>query len=482
MRFTILKILSRQVLIGTLKNKSTIVLIGIFNILIIAALFSGYSAFRQQQTSVKDHSHEVRERWENNPDKHPHRMAHYGYVVFRQKFPLSFFDFGMDSYLGNAVFLEAHRQNTVNFSEASLSNGLLRFGEISAGMILQVLLPLLLFFWGFDLIARERENGTLRILLTQGISWPELIVGKALGLFYLSLSIFTPAIVIGFILLASNDSGLQNSQAFGRFSVLIISYLVYFSIISLLAVYVSAQSNSSKTALIKLIGCWLVFTLILPKISQVAGQNLFPSPSKIEFDTTVEAALIKQGDSHDPNDPHYKALKDSLLRAYNVDSTHKLPFNYGGYVMREGERLSAEIYNQHQQKLVHTYQQQQNAVRLTALINPFLAIKNLSMALAGTDYNTYNDFQNQVEAYRYKQAQAMNELQIKLISNKIKSSSAKDSAISSQYWKDFPDFDYHFLPFNQVFSKEIISIISLIIWIFGIFFLIKTTSNHLKAF
>ncbi|MFD2521077.1 ABC transporter permease [Emticicia soli] len=482
MRFTILKILSRQVLISTLKNKSTIVLIGIFNILIIAALFSGYSAFRQQQASVKDHSHEVRERWENNPDKHPHRMAHYGYVVFRQKFPLSFFDFGMDSYLGNAVFLEAHRQNTVNFSEASLSNGLLRFGEISAGMILQVLLPLLLFFWGFDLIARERENGTLRILLTQGISWPELIVGKALGLFYLSLSIFTPAIVIGFILLASNNSGLHNSQAFGQFSVLITSYLVYLSIISLLAVYVSAQSSSSKAALIKLIGCWLVFTLILPKISQVAGQSLFPSPSKIAFDTKVEEELISQGDSHNPNDPHYKALKDSLLRAYNVDSTHKLPFNYGGYVMREGERLSAEVYNRHQEKLVSIYQQQQNAVRLTALINPFLAIKNLSMALAGTDYNTYNDFQNQVEAYRYKQAQAMNELQIKLISNKIKSSSDKSSAVSSQYWKDFPDFDYHFLSFTQVFGKEIIAIISLIIWVVGLFFLIKTTSTHLKAF
>ncbi len=481
MRFNILKILSKQVWKSILTNKSAIVLIIIFNVMLLLSLFSGYRTIIQQQDLVKEYSHEVRERWENSPDKHPHRMAHYGYVVFRQKFPLSFFDFGMDSYLGNTVFLEAHRQNTVNFSEASLSNGLLRFGEISAGMILQLLLPLLLFFWGFGLIARERENSTLRILLTQGVSWQELIVGKALGLFYLSFSIFITAIIAGLVLLLINDQTHHNPQAFVRFFILLIGYAVYFFIISLLGVYVSARSKNTKTALIKLIACWLVFTLILPKISQVAGQSLFPSPSKIAFDTAVEEELIRQGDSHDPNDPHYKALKDSLLTAYKVDSTHKLPFNYGGYVMREGERLSAETYSRHQEKLVRIYQQQQNAVRLTALVNPFIAIKNLSMALSGTDYATYNDFQNQVEAYRYKQAQAMNELQIKLISNTIKSSSDKNAAINSQNWKDFPDFNYHFLSFTQVFSNEIISIISLIILIFGLFFLIRITSNQLSA-
>jgi ABC-2 type transport system permease protein len=93
------------------------------------------------------------------------------YVAFRQKYFLSFFDFGMDAYTGKSVFLEAHRQNTVNFSEAGQSGSLLRFGQISVAMILQTLLSLLLFFWGYDLVARERAEGTLKLLLTQGLSW-----------------------------------------------------------------------------------------------------------------------------------------------------------------------------------------------------------------------------------------------------------------------------------------------------------------------
>ena len=43
-------------------------------------------------------------------------MAHYGSFALRQKHPLSTFDLGMENFVGNAVFLEAHKQNTVNFS------------------------------------------------------------------------------------------------------------------------------------------------------------------------------------------------------------------------------------------------------------------------------------------------------------------------------------------------------------------------------
>ncbi|MEZ4993689.1 MAG: DUF3526 domain-containing protein [Saprospiraceae bacterium] len=472
MRIQTIRLLSGLVWKNKLKSSSTPWLIGIFNVMLFVALFSGYRHMSEQQQLVSENSREVRQQWIDNPDKHPHRMAHYGYVAFRQKFPLSFFDFGMDRYVGNVVFLEAHRQNTVNFSEASLSNGLLRLGEVSAGMILQLLLPLLIFFWGFDLIAREREEGMLRLLLTQGVSWPELIIGKSLGLFYLSLSIFLPAAVIGLILLSLNSLTGVAPQVFMSFLALTGSYLLYLLVLSLLAVFISARSTSSRAALIQLIGCWLFFTLMLPKVSQLVGQQLFPAPSKIEFDTAVEEELIRQGDSHNPDDPHYQALKDSLLAAYGVDATQQLPFNYSGYVMREGERLSAETYRQHQERLVDIYHKQQNVVRLTALFNPYMAVKNMSMAFAGTDYTSFHDFEDQAEYYRYELAQTMNELQIEHIGNQVQSSADKNAIISRKHWEAFPDFQHRFLSFGQMLQKELVSLMALLLWLCGLLTLI----------
>jgi ABC-2 type transport system permease protein len=476
-----IQILASQVIKNLLVGQSTRWLLGIFIALTLFGLFSGYVSMRADQKAVNEFSHTVREQWEANPDKHPHRMAHYGYVVFRQKYPLSFFDSGMDSFVGNSIFLEAHKQNTANFSKASMSSGLLRFGEISAAMIMQLLLPLLIFFWGFNLIASERENGTLRLLLTQGVSWKELIVGKTLGLFSVGLLIFIPAVAIGLVLLVFTDLFPQNPDLLPRYILLIFSYLVYLFIVSLIAVLVSAHSKTGKASLITLIGLWLIFTLILPRVSQVAGQALYPSPSKIEFDAAVEEELVKGGDSHNPDDPHFIAQRDSVLRAHKVDSTHKLPFNYAGFRMREGEKVSTETFIRHQKKLVDIYISQQNVPRFIALVNPFMAIKNISMALSGTDYATFNDFQGQAEDYRYYLAQTMNELQMKYISNDIKYSADKRAVLERRYWVEFPHFEYQSLKLMSVLKNEWFSFLALAVWVAGLTLFISYTYTTLKA-
>jgi len=221
---------------------------------------------------------------------------------------------------------------------------------------------------------------------------------------------------------------------------------------------------------------------MLPKLAQVTGQVFFPSPSKIEFDTTVEQELIKQGDSHNPDDPHYKALKDSLLTAHQVSSTKDLPFNYSGFIMREGEKLSTETFRRHRLQLMARYQQQQNMVRRTAFLNPYIAIKNLSMALSGTDFPAYRHFQAQAEDYRYNLAQTMNELQIKHISNRITSSADKSARLSQQYWIDFPDFQHQFLSFKQIIRNESLSLLALLFWLVGLILLANFYTKNLKAF
>lgn len=475
-------LLAGQVWNNTVSQSSSKMLILATNFLLIAFLLVGFFNQQKHQEQIHGFGKEVRDQWENSPDKHPHRMAHYGYLVFREKFPLSFFDYGMDSYLGNVIFLEAHKQNTVNFSEANLSNGLLRFGELSAGMILQVLIPLLIFFWGYDLISRDREQGTLKILFAQGVSGAQLLWGRILGLFYVSLSLIILPFLLAFGLLFLYQETDLLGQSMIHFLFLYLTYLVYFLVLCMVAVWISSRSQSSKSSLISLIGLWLSFTLIVPKIAQVIGQSVYPSLSKIEFDTAVEAELIRQGDSHNPNDPHYAALKDSLLKANGVDSTYKLPFNYSGYVMREGERLSTQTFLTHQKNLIDQFKNQQQILSLASWIDPFLAVKQLSMGFAGTDYEMYLSFQDQAEAYRYQLAQTMNELQIELISNKVKNSSDPAARLSSDYWEDFPDFHPSFLSEKEVFQNNLAGIAVLLLWLGLMGFVVSYSSLRIRVF
>jgi ABC-2 type transport system permease protein len=481
MKRDVLILFAKQLYVNAFKNKAVVMLLGIIAILFIYAAYTGASIYQQQTTSRMLYQNQVRDNWEKMPDKHPHRMAHYGYIVFRPKHPLSFFDFGMESYTGNAVFLEAHRQNTINFSEAGFSTGMLRFGEISMAMILQVLVPLVIFFIGFNAIAADRENGTLKILLSQGTTWKEIITGKTMGLLGIAFSIllFTMVILMtGFLIISQNGF---TADGLLRVGWLMLSYALYFAILCIIAVVISSVSKTAKLALVSLIGIWLLCAVILPKTTQAIGNLLYASPSRIEFATAIEKDLIKKGDSHDPDDPYYKALKDSVLKAYKADSVQQLPFNYSGFQMKEGERISSEIYSQHLMQLLKTYQQQNDVSRWSAFINPFAALRNISMAVSGTDFNAYTRFQEQAEDYRYRLAQHMNDLQIKLISNRKPGDHDKPYSISRAHWKAFPDFKYKGISLGMAIKGEMPSLAALLWWIILLAIIVTILSKKLKA-
>ncbi|WP_255700617.1 DUF3526 domain-containing protein [Dyadobacter sp. CY343] len=474
-------LIARNFRSNALKNRAVYLLILFIGILITYAVITSWSGFVKQNESTAHHQTETRHDWLDNPDKHPHRMAHYGNFAFRPKAPLSIFDSGMESFFGNTIFLEAHKQNSVNFSEAGFSTGMLRFGEISVAMVLQILLPLLLFFIGFTSIAAERENGTLKIILTQGISWKQLILGKIIGLAQIAMGVFVPVMLVTFVLWFFLQDGHITSDETVRLLLVFLSYGIYLLLFCVIAVLVSAASKTSKSALISLIGLWLMLTIVLPRASQALGSYLYPAPVKVTFLANIEKDVLKEGDSHNPDDIHYKALKDSLLTAYGVDSTSQLPFNYSGFVMAEGEKISARIYNSHFDNLLRVYDAQNSFLKATAFLDPFVAIKNLSMSLAGTDYRTYTDFQKQAEAYRYAMAQKMNELQIKYISNKKPGPDEKPVVIDQKHWEEVPEFKYVQPMVNTVFEHETTSFFALLFWIGLLYFMIEILSKELKV-
>ena len=457
---------------------------GLFLLVAFSAAYAavvGWTAFRQQQATQAHYQQEARRDWLGNPDKHPHRMAHYGHFAFRSRSPLSVFDEGMDQFLGNAIYLEAHKQNTVNFSEAGFSTGLLRFGNLSLAMLLQVVLPLLIFFLGAGSVATDRENGTLKLLLSQGVSWAEVLVGKSAGLFAVGLTLYGPLLALAGGLWLAARPGLPPADEAIRFAWLALFYGLYLALGCGAAVLVSAGSRTTKTALVSLIGGWLLLTLVLPRAAQALGTYVYALPSKAEFQTAVQADISREGDSHNPDDPHYAALKDSLLRAYRVASVEELPFNYGGLVMAEGEKISASVYNQHYNALLARFGQQNQFARTMAFLDPYLALKNLSMALAGTDFLAYRRFQQQAETYRYALAQRMNALQTRYIPNKKRGPDEKDYAIDRKYWQKVPDFQYRAPAVAEVFRAEWVSVAAFGFWLLLLFFLVRGAAHRLTA-
>lgn len=479
MAFSHLKLIIRKTRQDLFKSKQNLFIAATVILFCFLSIGIGFMNYGENYSKVKEYRKETRDNWEHRPDKHPHRMAHYGYLVFRIGHPLSIFDNGLDNYLGNVIFLEAHKQNTANLSEAGSSGILVRFGTFSSAFILQVIVPLIILFLGFGLISREREDATLKILTIQGASPKAILWGKILGLWQFSLVFLIPVIPV-VLLIGVWAEASDFADIVSRLLVMFPAYMVYYFFFCTLTVLISAKSVASSSALISLIGSWLILVVFLPKGVQFAAQNLYPTPSRIAFETQVEEDVLKVGDSHNPDDPHFKHIKDSLLIKYNVKTTDELPVNYGGIVMKEGERISAKLYVEHLKKLQNQYNQQQKLNEIFGFINPVMAIKNLSMTASGTDYFAYQQFQNQAETYRYKLAQRMNDLQIEQISNIKPKEGEKPAMVGHENWQKFPDFNYEFTSLKDSLSHQLLPLVAIIFWLIVCVLMIELSAKNLK--
>lgn len=454
----------------------------LFVLLTVYAAVSGIQNHLARNEIRESHQVKARQSWEANPDKHPHRMAHFGTFAFRVSPPLAMFDYGLESFTGSTVFLEAHRQNSVNFSDASFSTGTLRFGELSMALLLQLVLPLILIFIGFSSIAADRQNGTLKILVAQGASWLEILFGRSLGLFAIAMLFFAPVLLVMVVALAIFGDLTTSGLVWLRFLLVVLGYLFFLFIVAIIIIVCSSRSNTPKSALLRLLGLWLLMVVLLPKSAQAIGSYWHPTPTKLAFQSAIEKEVILKGDSHNPDDPYYNNLRDSVLAVHNVSEVTDLPFNYSGFVMREGEKMSSTLYKKHHAGLLTIYRNQNNISRLLALLNPYMAIKQLSMTFSGTDFLSYVDFQDQADDYRYALSQKMNELQMQYISPKKKSGSeGKTHVVGHEHWEEFPDFEHRSVPFISAIKEASLALVSIGLWLLLSFGLLSLTAKKASA-
>lgn len=402
----------------------------LLTLLTLAAALSAWEHQRLANLQRHQYQSQADQAFASQPDRHPHRVVHYGHFVFRPLNALASFDPGIDAYTGNTLFLEGHRQNGANFGDVRQSSLLLRFGQLSPAFALQVLAPLLLIFVGHGAVVREREAGTLRVLLAQGVRGRQIFLGKLLALLgFAGLVLLPGALSLAWL-------GASGQAAGVLVLLLLAAYAVWLLIWTLAVIIVSAWQRQVRDALLLLLAAWVVLVILLPRIAPAMANAAIALPSKFESDIVVEHAYRALGDAHNPDDPHFRQFRQSVLDQYGVATVEQLPVNYKGLVGKEGERLSSELFERH--RLANdALQQRQNAlVDAVAWLAPTLALRRLSMGAAGTDLHAFSDFLGQGERYRYALVQRLNQLEVDELHY------GEDARLSRQHWQDVAPFQY----------------------------------------
>lgn len=335
------------------------------------------------------------------PDRHPHRMVHYGHYVFRLPAPLALLDPGLDAVTGQSLFLEGHRQNTATFAGSAASAGFGALGRLSPAWVMPLCGPLLLVLLGHGALLREREAGTLAPLLALGLTGRQLLAGKALALAAVVLLLLVPMAVAAGLAVAQGEAPAAALALLGLHGL----YLLVWAALALLA---SVLWQRRASALAALVSAWIALTLVLPAMAVSAIAAGAPQPGQIETDLALRTELRRLGDGHNANDPAFAALRAELMAQHGVQRVEDLPLNWRGVVAAYSERQLTEALNAWARRRQAGEQRQAERLALHGWLTPRLALGEASRAVAGTDLRHHHRFLREAEALRYGFVQGLN--------------------------------------------------------------------------
>ncbi len=265
-------------------------------------------------------------------------------------------------------------------------------GQFDLAFVLIYMFPLFIFAISFNMLSVERDQGTLRMLLSQPLTLSRLVLAKTLvraGVI-IGLAVFVPALV----LLATRHGALDGVAIgfLGLWAALVIAYGLFWFALSAL---INSLGRASATNALMLIGAWVLLVLVAPVVLNLAVSAVHPAPSRTDLATQSRLVTIdglnrfeEQFSQEYVDQPEALLPKDGRLDV--------APRMRAYYLMEEfvDQRL-AEVLARFDRQIAA----QQVLVDRFSFISPAIVANEGMASLAGNGTRRYERFKQQVIAY-----------------------------------------------------------------------------------
>lgn len=433
--------------------------------LLSALMLSGIAAagsrllYQQEQQQREAANRQFRQQWELLHTDDPHSAAHFGTYIFKPLTPLSRFDSGLDPFTGNAMRIEAHVQHNMATPPLSPTDVYLRFGAFTPATVLQLFFPLFLFFLCFNSYTQEKTSGTLRLLLIQGATPRSIIRGKTMLYLGIMVTMLLLSMLLYFPMMAT-------SNALPHILLLVVSYGCYAGIFVLLGLWLSTVARHAGQSLLLLCSIWLCWHILLPRLAAATGEALYPLPSQPAIQEKIDQDIKTGIDGNDPRDARTARLEQTVLQQYKVSSIDQLPVNFDAIRLQADEDYTQRVYEKYAVMTDSLIRLQNNVQRYLTPADPYLAIRSISMALCGTDYEHQHHFSQAAGQYRNAFIRRLN------------NAMAYGGEQGHRLYQQMPLFKYEPPATAQVLRDQWLPALSLLLWLMISISLLNRSARH----
>ena len=367
-------------------------------------------------------------------------------IVIKPVSPLSIFSNGILEQTGSKLRLD-RKEKPVFSSDIVLLNEnpfMGNFMSLDFTTALTILLSLLGLLFSYDMLSREKEQGTLKLSLSNPVSRSTFFLGKISGIFLTLIPILIICFLIIFLIIQFAPSVSFTAGDYGRIAMLTLMSLVYFSFFVFLGGFISSRTKSSTSSVIVNLFVWCFLLFLLPNAATYLGKNITKADDykQLAFNTQqidnefwnqyedLYKTVIDEG--YNPN------LELTMCSGWDWDGPHMMFFTLR-WVM-EAQRRFKELVNpvllansdkkwSLQSDYLQQIYRQEKTVRYLSCLSPAEIFKQLAALLCHTGMGSEINFMNQVRQFQDVHYEYF-------VQNKIYSSFAY---MTPQKEEDFPD-------------------------------------------
>ncbi len=331
--------------------------------------------------------------------------------------PLAIFCMGLSQHMSASVTYSSFRETEVGGSRYPNPLFVL-FNAPDLTYIVNVVMSLLAILFTFDAISGEKEQQTLKLMLSNSVPRDLLVVGKWIGGYISLLLPFLVAFLVG-MLLVSIVSGIKfTTHELTRIGVYLLITCLYISVFFTMGLLISSWTHRSSTSLMIGLLVWVIIVLGIPNIAPIISKNMSPVPSAGQMAT--EQRQIRQEEIAKYRRERQQLMSQSSQSGRSGSS--RADKRRWGELRAAMEKRIRDRYNIHREGYENRLRRQAVLAMVMSRISPSACYLYASSTLMGTGINDFfrlRDYELKEYPSQFREAR-------KLIEQEMRENESKD--------------------------------------------------------
>ena len=243
--------------------------------------YSTQDSRAREQLSELDKMEDAQEQFE--------RLQSAEFIGLRQPRPLSILARGLEGSLPTTV--SSTSRFFLRTSDDRLGRNMLFdiFQTPDFVYVINIVMSLLALLFVFDSVCGEKEQGTLKLLLSNSVPRDTVLLGKWVGGFASIAGPFTVAVFAGFTYINLSGALEVTGEDATRFGLIFLVSLLYISTFFTLGLMISTLTHRSSTALLMSLLVWICWILVVPNLAPIAARLMAAVPGRQVIDAEKQA-------------------------------------------------------------------------------------------------------------------------------------------------------------------------------------------------